>query len=147
MELGQYKLDDPFKKKARMHQSVYRAQVLKVEYDDYGNRLTDESGRNYLNYFEGLNVVAVKKKRFPNYSKMRDADMLRSEHIPFNMFAPLIENKDLAKLIIKHAFNIQCSIICYLEFEFSPKPKIKYLDRSEERRVGKECRSRWSPYH
>ena len=23
----------------------------------------------------------------------------------------------------------------------------KFLDRSEERRVGKECRSRWSPYH
>ena len=26
------------------------------------------------------------------------------------------------------------------------KPEIK-LCRSEERRVGKECRSRWSPYH
>ena len=26
-------------------------------------------------------------------------------------------------------------------FEFSP------AFRSEERRVGKECRSRWSPYH
>ena len=32
-------------------------------------------------------------------------------------------------------------------------PQIKWLDflavllRSEERRVGKECRSRWSPYH
>ena len=24
---------------------------------------------------------------------------------------------------------------------------IKALSRSEERRVGKECRSRWSPYH
>src|SRR3712207_8035734 len=23
----------------------------------------------------------------------------------------------------------------------------RYRDRSEERRVGKECRSRWSPYH
>ena len=23
----------------------------------------------------------------------------------------------------------------------------KIEDRSEERRVGKECRSRWSPYH
>ena len=23
----------------------------------------------------------------------------------------------------------------------------KILERSEERRVGKECRSRWSPYH
>ena len=22
-----------------------------------------------------------------------------------------------------------------------------YIARSEERRVGKECRSRWSPYH
>ena len=28
--------------------------------------------------------------------------------------------------------------------------KLRYLEdigRSEERRVGKECRSRWSPYH
>ena len=24
---------------------------------------------------------------------------------------------------------------------------LDYLRRSEERRVGKECRSRWSPYH
>src|SRR3712207_7207325 len=26
-------------------------------------------------------------------------------------------------------------------------PHVRALDRSEERRVGKECRSRWSPYH
>ena len=25
--------------------------------------------------------------------------------------------------------------------------ELRYLGRSEERRVGKECRSRWSPYH
>src|SRR5438876_12030649 len=25
--------------------------------------------------------------------------------------------------------------------------RFHYFDRSEERRVGKECRSRWSPYH
>ena len=24
---------------------------------------------------------------------------------------------------------------------------VTQMDRSEERRVGKECRSRWSPYH
>ena len=24
---------------------------------------------------------------------------------------------------------------------------LQFNDRSEERRVGKECRSRWSPYH
>ena len=26
-------------------------------------------------------------------------------------------------------------------------PDANIADRSEERRVGKECRSRWSPYH
>ena len=25
--------------------------------------------------------------------------------------------------------------------------RTKHISRSEERRVGKECRSRWSPYH
>ena len=25
--------------------------------------------------------------------------------------------------------------------------RLQYVSRSEERRVGKECRSRWSPYH
>src|SRR3546814_3287957 len=33
----------------------------------------------------------------------------------------------------------------------APSPAIEYVERSEERRVGKECvstcRSRWSPYH
>ena len=27
------------------------------------------------------------------------------------------------------------------------KKGVQYATRSEERRVGKECRSRWSPYH
>ena len=36
-----------------------------------------------------------------------------------------------------------------IQSEVSQKEKNKYhvLTRSEERRVGKECRSRWSPYH
>ena len=33
-----------------------------------------------------------------------------------------------------------------LQSEVSQKEQNKYR-RSEERRVGKECRSRWSPYH
>ena len=28
-----------------------------------------------------------------------------------------------------------------------PANRLGFKDRSEERRVGKECRSRWSPYH
>ena len=49
-------------------------------------------------------------------------------------------------------------IVCILEFilvniHISINPILDYITsgvilcRSEERRVGKECRSRWSPYH
>ena len=31
--------------------------------------------------------------------------------------------------------------------DISPYDSGSYASRSEERRVGKECRSRWSPYH
>ena len=30
---------------------------------------------------------------------------------------------------------------------FLDNPTLERVGRSEERRVGKECRSRWSPYH
>ena len=30
---------------------------------------------------------------------------------------------------------------------FNPRKRFDETSRSEERRVGKECRSRWSPYH
>ena len=33
------------------------------------------------------------------------------------------------------------------EIEMAPPPEMIVVERSEERRVGKECRSRWSPYH
>ena len=46
---------------------------------------------------------------------------------------------------------------CNNWLDVSPKSDMKaddlflteagFRDRSEERRVGKECRSRWSPYH
>ena len=40
----------------------------------------------------------------------------------------------------------KCVHGCVAENNQSRNPEIQYI-RSEERRVGKECRSRWSPYH
>ena len=39
------------------------------------------------------------------------------------------------------------STMAELVDEWSANEKKNLLCRSEERRVGKECRSRWSPYH
>ena len=34
-----------------------------------------------------------------------------------------------------------------INFQVMDAENLYFADRSEERRVGKECRSRWSPYH
>ena len=128
-EIGsQYDPDDPFKAAARLHQSRYRANILDVDYSDYGNRLTDVDGRALLNYYDGLGVREALKQRYSQYSKRRDADLLRSEHIPFNMMAPLAERPDLARMIIKDAFQQKVEGPFELKLEWAPEPKHKYLD-------------------
>src|SRR5450759_2537162 len=103
----QYELDDSFKAAARLHQSNYRATVLKVDYLEYGNRLTDLDGRALLNYYDGLTVRDTLRRRYPGYSKKRDADLLRSEHIPFNMLSPLADRPDLTRIVLKEAFDLE----------------------------------------
>src|SRR3712207_7839615 len=39
------------------------------------------------------------------------------------------------------------SMMCLSNFGLSAPLPLRTHSRSEERRVGKECRSRWSPYH
>src|SRR2546430_5897020 len=38
-------------------------------------------------------------------------------------------------------------LLVYFTSGTTARPKLVAHTRSEERRVGKECRSRWSPYH
>ena len=40
-----------------------------------------------------------------------------------------------------------CTLSVYNGFTELIGSLYSQIDRSEERRVGKECRSRWSPYH
>src|ERR1035441_2196570 len=37
--------------------------------------------------------------------------------------------------------------VCWKELRYFSRGELQLTPRSEERRVGKECRSRWSPYH
>ena len=39
------------------------------------------------------------------------------------------------------------AVLPYFQRFMEVFPTVEALARSEERRVGKECRSRWSPYH
>ena len=42
---------------------------------------------------------------------------------------------------------VQDKAIAMVKQTSTDETTTNYLHRSEERRVGKECRSRWSPYH
>ena len=129
MNIGhQYKLDNKFKKEARLFQSKYRSEVLCVDFQDYGNRLMDSDAQALLNYYDKLNSRALLRQRYPSYSKKRDADLLRSEHIPFNLLAPLDTNQSAAIKIITEAWGIECKKIEVLEIEYAPSPKDKYLN-------------------
>jgi len=129
MNIGpQYKTDDKFKAQARLFQSKYRAEVLDVEFQDYGNRLADSDAESMLNYYNKLSSRQVLRQRYPNYSRRRDADLLRSEHIPFNLLAPLNSDKDITIKIISNAWNIDCIEIQAIKIEYAPPPKEKYLN-------------------
>ena len=56
-------------------------------------------------------------------------------------------NEDSLRDLWDNIKNTNISIIGFPEGEGREKRPEKIFERSEERRVGKECRSRWSPYH
>ena len=128
MDVGpQYPHDVPFKAAARLHQSRYRATVLQVDYCAYGNRLTDEDARALLNYYDGLGVREALRRRYPQYSKKRDADMLRSEHIPFNMLAPLRDRPELTRHVLDAGLDLQLVEPYETRLEWAPEPADRYL--------------------
>ena len=66
------------------------------------------------------------------YSKYKKLDS--TLHQPYDY-----ENEGLLRRVMSHKlWNSKNPILQYI---------LGFVERSEERRVGKECRSRWSPYH
>src|SRR2546425_679884 len=58
-------------------------------------------------------------------------------------------NKGAADKVIRdvrHMFRLDDDMSSFYR-TMSADPDFSWIARSEERRVGKECRSRWSPYH
>ena len=128
----QYSEDDKtdptgFLKRARLHQSKFRAEVLNLTYDTYGNYLTKEDGDAGKNFYEGFGIFeAVKKYR--KYNKPLFSNMLRSEHIPFNFFVPFNLNKTFCTNVLNEFFNGSIQTIEKIVVEYAPKPKEKYLN-------------------
>jgi len=132
-EIGkQYIKDDKtdtsgFLRRARLHQSFFRANYLDLSYDTYGNYLTREDGENGKNFYDGFGIFdAVKKYR--KYNKPLYSNLLRSEHIPFNFFIPLDKDRIYCKKIVSDILKSNIASIDRIEIEYAPKPKENYLN-------------------
>src|SRR5258706_9745271 len=93
--------------------------------------------------------------------KVRSNDLSTPDHYPIllnldvhSLHPPVIEprrllNHPLELLIIRHkrSSTFLRSALDAHNSGYDCDPRPLQLSRSEERRVGKECRSRWSPYH
>ena len=117
-----------FLRKARLHQSLFRAQILKLQYDTYGNYLIEPDGKAGKNFYDGFDVFEAVKKRYPKYSKPLYSNMLRSEHIPFNLFVPIRKDKEYCKKVLNDSLNGVIQSIDRIEIEYAPKPKERYLN-------------------
>ena len=135
-EIGrQYSKDDKYDPsgfliRARLHQSRFRAEILNLPSVDYGNYLTREDAEAGMNFYDGFGIFDAVRKRFPNYNMPLYANMLRSEHIPFNLFVPLNSNKNFCKSVFNDFFNNRINSIDRIEIEHAPKPRKNYLNDS-----------------
>ena len=74
---------------------------------------------------------------------IRQRSGIKDENRPIGSFLFLgptgVGKTEVCKSLAEALFDSESHIV---RFDMS-----EYMERSEERRVGKECRSRWSPYH
>ena len=76
------------------------------------------------------------------------------EGSPFEVVALFSDSPDAKCVATAAEYGIPCESVgirAFYEKRGAPlkdrEVRREYRSRSEERRVGKECRSRWSPYH
>ena len=116
-----------YKKLLTRNSTLPRLNIFTTNYDLYSERAMDSLGIHYANGFTG-GISKYFNPTIFNYALAEKMDLSQSKWNVIDNFFYLykihgsvnwVENNDEGKL----------------------------LCRSEERRVGKECRSRWSPYH
>jgi hypothetical protein len=140
-DLGpQYDRDDPFTARMRLHQSWYRAKVLKVPHGrgpnpgstkQLGNMLQCRdavAGRNFLS----PQIFDVAKRRVRKGSGAEPYrllhNMLSSQPMCFNLFAPLVDDPELAAELVQVLWVPDLRRVLRVEIEWAPEPRSDYID-------------------
>ena len=126
----EYTPDDKFKRWARALQFAYREDVLN-DFNEYRAPqvlLSEENAKRGLIFYDGFRDLILSK--VGNVATQLTANMLRSEHIPYNLFTPLETMPEVAvdlfsKMIGMPIKQIETPII----IEYPGRPKnMPYLN-------------------
>ena len=125
-----YHLDDEFKRLARAHQFHFRENELHVFYDEKNPQvmLTPEAAKQGLNFYEGYrDLIMHEKGKFGTSALF--ANMLRSEHIPYNIFVPMKQDMGNAALLFSRITGVKIVEILGIKIEYAGLDKRdKYLN-------------------
>ena len=125
----QYMIKYSFKRRCKDHQSRFRSKVLQVGFDEYENVLFDDDGfKNGLNFYSGLGIFSSVNKRYPYFRKPLYCNLLRSEHIPFNFFVPLVGDKEFGKMVFNEILGGFIQKITQIKIEYPEQTPTKYLE-------------------
>lgn len=126
-----------FKKAAKQHQINYKEKNISRKFNTHKTWLTDDDGKAGKNFYDGFAIFKAVEKRYPDFYVNLYSEMLRSEHVPFNLFVPLRQDLDFCKVVFNEllggcikSIDRKC-ILCKddnIVIEFAPSPKENYLD-------------------
>src|SRR6202790_1815545 len=92
-------------------------------------------------------LTAPRKKTPSQSSAINSANARAGEALPNVRFVVVLARGRVHEFVIQFHRNVKEFVhpaVCEFQLEGSPIICFRVVSRSEERRVGKECRSRWS---
>ncbi|HNT93359.1 MAG TPA: hypothetical protein PKJ71_06660 [Bacteroidales bacterium] len=136
-----YEGDNIFRAIARRHQSEFRKKVLRVDFDSsdpraqYGNLLPQDAAKQGLIFYEGYrdHIMKVAKKRYGKINgTARYSNLLRSEHIPLNLFAPMEQSFEKAAGLFNEILSGGIGTIegIWIEYPYKHDPTKHLHDRT-----------------
>ena len=131
-------------------------ELLEYYQEKTGMEFVEQAGSSYLFTDGSRNEVASSEVYWGRYTvwvlpameAAENSDAEQYDAKPVIYLYPEKETEVTVKL--NYAGELTCTYPAYNDgwkVSASPDGTLTDADRSEERRVGKECRSRWSPYH
>lgn len=125
-----YRYDDEFKAKARAHQFAFRENELNNFYDEKNPQviLSPDVAKQGLIFYETYReLIKSKVKSFK--SSVLFSNMLRSEHIPYNIFTPMEEDLDATTTLFNEIIGGGISRITRILIEYAGSAdKSEYLN-------------------